>query len=131
VAARLLPSFGDPLGARVALLEVTRSMRKRAFSLSFLFFLVSGFTPRDQEGKGWGRRGHAFVLQVISQMILVQAETIYKTIGSACLASLPILMMFFVSKTHVQDALAKKLESKPFRPQFFFERRTSNTRVKQ
>jgi hypothetical protein len=76
VAARLLPSFGDPLGARVALLEVTRSMRKRAFSLSFLFFLVSGFTPRDQEGKGWGRRGHAFVLQVISQMILVQAETI-------------------------------------------------------
>jgi len=76
VAARLLSSFGDPLGARVALLEVVRDMRKRVFSFSFLFFSVFGFTPRNRGGEGWGRGDHAFVFQIISQMILVQVEMI-------------------------------------------------------
>jgi len=56
VAARLLPSFGDSLGARVTLLEVVRSMRKRVFSFSFQFFFDFWVHPQGLE-RGWGGKG--------------------------------------------------------------------------
>jgi len=78
VAARLLPSFGDSLGARVTLLEVVRSMRKRIFSFSFQFFFrFLGSSPRVGKGLGWKRGSYAFAFQIISQMILVQVKMIF------------------------------------------------------
>jgi hypothetical protein len=114
VAARLLPPSGGPLGARVALLEVTGGVGKRVSSLSSLFFLVSGFTPRGQGGDGVGEGGsRPRASDHLSDDSCAGGDD-PKTIGSACLASSPTLSWcFFVSKTHVQDALAKKGLKRP------------------
>jgi hypothetical protein len=88
VAARLSPinSLGDPLGARVALLEVVGGVRKRAFSSSFVLgFLSFSFLSLggNIQGEGWGRRGfqdggsgggHAFAFLTVSQTILVREK---------------------------------------------------------
>jgi len=101
VAARLLPPSGGPLGARVALLEVTGGVGKRAFSLSSLSFLVSGFTPRGQGGDGAGEGGsRPRASDHLSDDSCAGGDD-PKTVGSARLASSPTLpWCFFVSKTH-------------------------------
>jgi hypothetical protein len=91
VAARLLPPSGGPLGARVALLEVTGGVGKRAFPLSSLSFLVSGFTPRGQGGDGAGEGGsRPRASDHLSDDSCAGGDD-PKTIGSACLASSPTL----------------------------------------
>jgi len=88
VAARLSPidSLGDPLGARVALLEVVGGVRKRAFSCFFCFGVFFSFVSflGGNIQEGGGRRGgfkvggvgggHAFVSLTVSQTVLVRAE---------------------------------------------------------
>ena len=91
MAARLLPPSGGPLGARVALLEVTGGAGKRAFPLSSLSFLVSGFTPRGQGGDGVGEGGsRPRASDHLSDDSCAGGDD-PKTIGSACLASSPTL----------------------------------------
>jgi hypothetical protein len=114
VAARLLPPSGGPLGARVALLEVTGGVGKRAFSLSSLFFLVSGFTPRSQGGDGVGEGGvtPSRLRSSLRRFLCRRRRSKNHWFRLSRLIADPS-WCFFVSKTHVQDALAKKGLNRP------------------
>jgi hypothetical protein len=112
VAARLLPPSGGPLGARVALLEVTGGVGKRAFSLSSLFFLVSGFTPRGQGGDGVGEGGsRPRASDHLSDDSCAGGDD-PKTIGSACLASSPTLRGVSLSAKRMFKMLWQKTDIK-------------------
>jgi hypothetical protein len=81
-----------------------------------LIFILFGFWvhPQGSGRVGVGERGSRFCASgYFSDDSCASRDDNFKTIGSACLASLPIFVMFLVSKTHVQDALAKKGLNRP------------------
>jgi hypothetical protein len=123
VAARLSPinSLGDPLGARVALLEMAGGVRKRVFPASFALGLSSfSFLSRvatfgggvGEEGvSGWGELGEVTPLHhrlFLRRFLCVwRRRTLFHTSR-------------FIARslrdgryTHVQDALAKKGLNRP------------------
>jgi hypothetical protein len=92
VAARLLPSFGGPSGARVALLEVARGVRKRAFTLSSFSFWLLG-SPPGVRGGGVGEGGSRLHASGhLSDDSCAGGDDFHeRTIGSVCLALMPTL----------------------------------------